>query len=45
MLQWRETKIAKIKIANLPDKLKSVKLFTSSVYGVNNFFGSYHVTN
>ena len=29
MLQWRETKIAKIKIANLPDKLKSVKLFAS----------------
>ena len=29
MLQWRETKEAKIKIANLPDKLKSVKLFTS----------------
>ena len=48
MLQWRETKVAKIKIANLPDKLKSVKLFTSYVYGVNNFFwliGPYHVTN
>ena len=29
MLQWRETKVALIKIANLPDKLKSMKLFTS----------------
>ena len=28
-IYWRETQIAKIKIANLPDKLKSVKLFTS----------------
>ena len=29
MLQWREAKVAKIKLANLPDKLKSVTLFTS----------------
>ena len=29
MLQWRQAEVAKIKIANLPDKLKSVKLFTS----------------
>ena len=29
MFEWRETKVAKIKLANLPDKLKSVKPFTS----------------
>ena len=29
MLYWKETKEAKIKIANLPDKLITVKLFTS----------------
>ena len=29
MLKWGETKVAKVKLPNLPDKLKSVKLFTS----------------
>ena len=29
MSLWRETKTAKIKLANLPNKLKSVKLVTS----------------
>ena len=29
MSQWKETKVAKIKTANLPHKLESVTLFTS----------------
>ena len=28
MLQWRDTTVAEVKLANLPDKLKSVKLFS-----------------
>ena len=28
MLQWRYAKVAEVKLANLPDKLKSVKLFS-----------------
>ena len=28
MLQWREIKVPRIKIADLPDKLKNVRLFT-----------------
>ena len=29
MIKWKETKVANTKIANLPNKLKSVKIFTS----------------
>ena len=29
MEDWREAKVAKMKIADLPDNLKIVKLFTS----------------
>ena len=31
MLLWRETKVATIKVANITDKLKSVKLFNVSM--------------
>ena len=40
MLYWRETKVAKIKIANLPDNLISVKLFIAKI----NVSRVYHLT-
>ena len=41
MLQWRDTKEAEVQLTNLPDKLKSVKLFSPlakiNVHRVNGF--------
>ena len=38
---WNETKVAKLKIAKWPDKLKSVKLFTTAKINVSKVYRGY----